>query len=208
MERADVLAMYADGVVGVRNAVRGWACDDWARPACGEWSGAELAGHLLCVVRWHHAWLDRAESGDAGRPWTLEERDERNAKALAGLRPNDGPERIGLYVEEAERYAERLDSSSWALAYGFPHGTVPAGAHAVIAAVEWHLHAWDLSGGAHRPADPRTLLIGGCRVWAACRPGSTARLTAGVSARLAARRQPWERLLLLSGRAPTPSASS
>jgi hypothetical protein len=207
MEREDVLAMFADGVQAVRGAAAGWTCEDWARPACGHWTANDLAGHLLCMTRWHHAWLDRAESGDASRPWPIEERDERNDKGRVGLRPASGPERIALFVEEAERYAERLDSSSWALAYGFPHGTVPAGAHAVIASVEWHLHAWDLSGGAHRPADPRGLLVGGCRVMAATRPGPTARLTAGVSARLSARRQPWERLLLLSGRTPAPPAA-
>jgi hypothetical protein len=202
MERADVLAMYSDGVQAVRGAVRGWSCEDWSRPACGRWNGTELAGHLLTVARRYHAWLDRAESGDASRPFTTEELPERNAQALRGLRPATGPERIALFVEDAERYAERLDSSSWALAYGFPSGTVPAGAHAAVAAVEWHLHAWDLTGGTHRPADARSLFIGAVRVLAATRPGPRSRLAA-VSAPLAARRRPWERLLRFSGRAPT-----
>jgi hypothetical protein len=206
MERADVLAMYADGVQGVRKAVAGWACEDWFRPACGDWTGADVAGHLLTVTGWFHRWLDRAESGDSSRPFPEADLDERNGKALPGLRPVAGPDRIALFVEEAERYAERLDSSSWALAYGFPQGTVPAGAHAVLAAAEFHLHAWDLSGGAHLPADPHLLLVGNLRVRAAAGAGTLARLTSPVSARVAARRRPWERLLMLSGRTPPPSA--
>lgn len=202
MERADVLSMYREGVSAVRRAVQGWHPDQWRRPACGTWSGTDVVGHLLCLVSWHHRWLDRAEAGDASPPFGVDELSERNRLALIDLRPESGPERVGLFVEDAERYTDRLDSS-WALPLGFPHGTVPAGSHAVVVALEWHLHAWDLSGGAHRPSNPRALLLGTHRALAASRRGLRA-WVGGAAGPLVQRRRPWERVLACSGRRLAP----
>src|SRR5262245_55573170 len=143
--------MYREGVEAVRAAVRGWSREQCDRVVCGVWTGTDLGGQLLSVVRWYHAWLDRAESGRDDPPFAADELPARNQEALVGLRPTGGDDRVVIFAEEAERYAQRLDSS-WALPYGFPYGTVPAGAHAALAALEWHLHAWDLSAGLHRPS--------------------------------------------------------
>jgi uncharacterized protein (TIGR03083 family) len=198
VDRSDVLSLYLEGVTTVQSVVQGWPAERWKQPACGRWTALDVAGHLLCVARWYHHWLDRAESGDARPPFAAQELAERNGQALVGLRPTDGADRVALFVEEAERYAERLDSS-WALPYGFPHGTVPAGAHAAVAALEWHLHAWDLAAGRHRPADPRMLLTAASRAMGAARRGPRARLGAAAAPLLAGPR-PWEWTLRRSGR--------
>jgi uncharacterized protein (TIGR03083 family) len=202
VDRADVLSMYADGVGAVRATVRGWSPERWRQPACGPWTATDVAGHLVAVVGWYHAWLDRAEAGDGRPPFGADELPDRNRRALEGLRPRGGEDRIDLFVEEAERYAERLDSS-WALPYGCPYGTLPAGAHAALAALEWHLHAWDLSAGTHRPSDSGTLLVIACRAFGRARPGLRTRIEMAV-APLVGRSRPWERILERSGRFPAP----
>jgi hypothetical protein len=200
VERAAVLSAYGEGVRAIPAIVAGWSTDDWRRPACGSWTATDLAGHLLAVVRWYHAWLDRAEAGDPAAPFTVADLPERNERALAGLRPTTGEDRIELFVEEAERYAARLDSS-WALPYGCPLGTMTAGDHAALAACEWHLHAWDLSGGAHRPSAAGALLTGAVRARASAAAGLRFRVEV-VVAPVVARSRPWARLLTASGRQP------
>jgi hypothetical protein len=196
--RSDVLATYGEGVDALRAAVEGWSDGEWQREVCGRWTATDLAGHLLAVIGWYHSWLDRAESGDARPPFGVADLPERNRLALIDLRPADGRDRIALFAEEAGRYAERL-TSSWALPYGCPLGTMPAGSHAAVAAGEWHLHAWDLSGGTHRPGDATFLLVAIIRARATARSGLRARVESAVAPLVAAHR-PWERLLEASGR--------
>jgi hypothetical protein len=198
VDRAAVLSAYREGVSAAQATVEGWSVERWSRPACGVWTGTDLAGHLLRVAAWYHEWLDRAESGDPRPPFDWDQLAERNRQELLGLRPATGPDRISLFVEEAERYAERLDSS-WGLAYGCPMGTMTAGQHAALAAAEWHLHTWDLAAGRHRPADPATLLVGAIRARAAAGSGLRPRVES-VVAPMVAWRHPWRRLLAASGR--------
>ena len=198
MDRAVVLSAFQEGVSAVQSTVDGWSDERWRRPACGVWTGTDLAGHLLRVASWYHEWLDRAESGDPRPPFGEDQLAERNRQELLGLRPTSGPDRIVLFVEEAHRYAERLDSS-WTLPYGCPLGTMTAGQHAALAAAEWHLHTWDLAAGRHRPADPAALLVAVVRARAAGREGLRPRVEAAV-APLVARRHPWRRLLIGTGR--------
>jgi hypothetical protein len=141
----------------------------------------------------------------ASPPFAPDELGARSRRALDGLRPAQGQDRLVLFVEEADRYAERLDSS-WALPYGFPQGTVPAGAHAALAALEYHLRAWDLSGGAHRPADPRALLVAARRTLYATRPGPAGRL-GEATAPLVGRHRAWERTLEWAERVPAAGRS-
>jgi hypothetical protein len=200
VDRSKVLSLYREGVGAVRRIVWGWSPARWEQPACGAWSATDLAGHLVCVIGWHHAWLDRAEAGDPSSPFPADELAERNRAALVDLRPSEGPERIHQFVELAERYVVRLDSS-WAMPYGSPAGTAPAGAHAALAALEWHLHAWDLAAGEHVPSDPGRLLVATSRAWARHRPGMRHQARAAMAPVLA-RHRAWERLLVRSGRDP------
>jgi hypothetical protein len=198
VDRAAVLSAYREGVSAVPAVVAGWSAERWRRPACGVWDGTDVAGHLLCVARWYHEWLDRAEAGDPRPPFGLDQLAERNRQELIGLYPTNGPDRVALFVEEAERYAERLDSV-WTLPFGSPLGTMTAGQHAALAAAEWHLHAWDLAAGRHRPRDPSALLVAAGRARSATRTGLRSHAEAALVP-FVARHRPWRRLLEASGR--------
>jgi hypothetical protein len=195
-----VLALYEEGIAAIEQSVGGWSADRWSRRTCGTWTGIDVAGHLICDVGWYHAWLDRAEVGDASIPFAADEIDAHNDAALASLGPSDGHERLEVFAAEARRYAIRV-VGAWDLPYGTPLGTITAGLHAGLAAGEWHLHAWDLSAGAHRPRDARQL-------FQAVGAGMTAswdnpkRWIGNAMLPLAARRRPWEQLINRSGRRP------
>jgi uncharacterized protein (TIGR03083 family) len=203
--RDRVLRLYDEGVDRFGEWAEGLNPDGWARSACGEWTAADLANHVLAVARWYHGWLDRAERGDAHPPFSVAELAARNAEALASIAGLDGPAAVAQFVETARAYRDRLPLL-WDLPFGYPRGTVTAGLHAGVAACEWHLHAWDLarSGGhGHRPSDAAALYGAAGACLAAAERGARG----WVSARLipvGARLRPWEALLRRSGRAPGP----
>jgi uncharacterized protein (TIGR03083 family) len=201
VSRDEVLGLYHDGVQGVGTVVRGWTAQDWQRSACGSWSAEQLAGHLLCVVRWYHQWLDRALVGESNPPFRVDEIPACNDRALDELETAAPIERTAQFQEQAERYAQRL-ADSWDLPYGYPYGTVTAGLHAGAAAAEWHLHAWDLAtavGADHRPGDPAALFEMTATCMLTARGGLPARLTIPILPTLALR-DPWGQLLRRSGR--------
>lgn len=154
-QRGGLIAAPVDATVGVRVYLDGvknllavgsrLEPADWDRPsACAGWTCRDVAGHVLCVVRWHHDWLDTALGGVGGPPmWVAKELADRNQRALESLEITDGPSRLAAFDVSAHRYADRL-ASSWGTPYLFPGGRVSAGLHALLAAGEWHLHAWDL----------------------------------------------------------------
>ena len=123
----EVLEMFDDAVGAfVTEAGR---VDDWDRPACGTWTGTELARHVLSVIGWYHDWLDRAEAGDSSPAFAIDDLAARNARDLADLARAWGSERAGgdrAVPLRAERYAERLEDT-WDLPFGYPRGTVTAG---------------------------------------------------------------------------------
>jgi len=200
VERVEVLALYEAGVSAVEQSTDSLTAAEWQRRACGAWTATDLAGHLICVAGWYHAWLDRAEAGDAAPPFAAADLAARNDAALSTLEPEGGDERVAVFAREARRYAERLNST-WDLPYGFPLGTVTAGLHAGVAAIEWHLHAWDFSGGAYRPTSPRELFIAAGAEVTAVQRGPIGRMRSAMVP-LASRRKPWEQLLKRSGRRP------
>jgi uncharacterized protein (TIGR03083 family) len=184
---AEVLTLYHDGVEVIGRLVEDWDAAQWARPACGGWTGTDLAGHLVTVIGWYHTWLDRALAGDASPEFPIDELD-----AQAAIAP---------FRAEAERYATRV-AEHWDVAYGYPRGSVTAGLHVAVAAVEWHVHAWDLAraaGGDHTPTDPAPLFLAAAHCRLAADGAMKARLGMPV-ARLAARRDPWHELLHRMGR--------
>ena len=193
-----MLGPYHEGVGAIDSIAASLSEAQWQSQACGTWTAIDLAGHLVCVVGWYHDWLDRALHGDATPPFDATDLAERNAAALSTLPLRNGPDRVSTFSREARRYADRLETA-WDLPYGFPYGTVTAGLHAGVAATEWHLHAWDLSGGSHRPRDPRLLFLAAGAALTATRRGPIGRLSAAMVP-LVARRRPWEQLLKRSGR--------
>lgn len=203
MDRDVVLALYDDGVEAVSRTVAGWDGEQWAKSACGVWSGTDLAGHILTVIGWYHAWLDRAEAGDATPAFPIEQLADETARSLAELPDGTGPDRIAAFVPEAQRYAERL-REHWDLPFGYPRGTVTAGQHAALAASEWHLHTWDFARAAgrdHQPANAGALFTACGECLLASQHGLAATLQRPLLP-VAAKRDPWKQILRRSGRKP------
>jgi uncharacterized protein (TIGR03083 family) len=150
-------AVYLNAVASLVAVGQQLGPADWETPsACAGWSCRDLVGHVLCVVRWHHEWLDRASHGDPWSAWPASELADRNQEALDHLELSDGPSRLAAYEESAHHYADQLELS-WSRAYSFPGGSMTTGLHALLAAGEWHLHAWDLAWAfdlTPRPAPP------------------------------------------------------
>ncbi len=200
-----VLSLYDEGVDAFAATADGLTPSEWAGTACGEWTAAELAAHLLAVAGWYHDWLDRAERGDAAPAFDVEDLASRNAKALSGLRDLDGPAAVAQFVDRARAYSGRLPAV-WDLPFGYPRGTVTAGLHAGVAACEWHLHTWDLArarGRGYGPRDPATLYAATGACIAAAEGGLKGRV-AGALVPVGTRLRPWEAILRRSGRAPGP----
>jgi uncharacterized protein (TIGR03083 family) len=199
--RAAVLAQYREGVAAIDAGVAGWDDADWARPACGVWTGTDLAGHLVTVIGWYHDWLDRGLDGRCEPAFPIEELDARTVAAVAALPGGTGPDRIATFVASAAAYSTRL-VEHWDAPFAYPRGRVTAGLHAGLAAVEWHVHAWDLcraAGGDHEPSDAAGLFLAAARCRLAVVGGLKARV--GVRAAIAAsRREPWVQLLRRMGR--------
>jgi uncharacterized protein (TIGR03083 family) len=212
-----VLAVLVEGIDAIEGVAGRYTDAQWAGPTpCDEWDAAQLAGHVVCVSGWYHAWLDRAEAGDATAPFSGDLLPEQNRRALEQLQASwtgsaavDGPASIADYTTSARAYADRL-GPVWDLPYGYPRGTVTAGLHAGTAAVEWHVHAWDLArsiGADHRPSDPETLLRAAATTQAAAQVGRGRGLAGGVARSVSARRarrdgDPWRFLLGVAGRVP------
>lgn len=180
------VAVYLEAAEALVSVGRRFLPSDWSKPsACAGWDAAALAGHVLCVVRWHQEWLDRAVAGNTSPPWPAEELAARNQAALEAVTVISGPARLHDFQLESRRYADRL-ASSWALPYWYPGGLVTTGLHAMLAAGEWHLHAWDLGHA-----------IG----WEHTADATLIRSTwAGLGRRIARDGDPWRALLDASGR--------
>jgi hypothetical protein len=201
-----VVRLFDEGVDSLAALGSSLSPEDWERPACGSWSAYELARHVAAVADWYHHWLDRAEAGDAAPPFRVEELAVENERAQAMLTGLDARAAVERFVARARAYRERLHQD-WDLPFGYPRGTVTAGLHAGVAACEWHLHAWDLSGvvgGTHRPSDPAALYTAAGVCLAAAQGGVKGRLAAALVP-LGARLRPWEALLRRSGRSPRPA---
>ena len=198
---ARVAAVFADGVHAVQSVAAAMDASDWDRPACGIWSGADTARHLLAVATWYHEWLDRALAGKSSPPFAPEEMDDRNQRNLAMLASMPARTAIDEFAASAADYLERV-RDNWDVPYGYPYGTVTAGLHCGVAAAEWHLHAWDLSRNQeprHIPEDAAGLFIAAGTCVAAATGGVSGRLTQWLVP-LGARLAPWKTLLKRSGR--------
>lgn len=177
------------------------ACEADLDSVCGAWNAHELARHLFCVAGWYHEWLDRAQSGIAEPPFGYEQLDLMAELGVKELTQIEWESAIEGYEEAATRYIDRA-TANWDLAYGYPRATVTTGLHFAVAAVEWHVHAWDFAealGEHYRPQNSYGLLRDAARCVAA--PQSRAHSRAlGVAVSTVGRLGPWSRLLRQSGR--------
>jgi uncharacterized protein (TIGR03083 family) len=180
------LAAYKAGSDALLGVGRRFSAADWERPsACTGWDAAALVGHVLCVARWHHDWLDRAESAELSLPWPASALSERNTAALHDLDVAGGPDRLDAFGAVTGRYADRLPPL-WGLPFAYPGGVVTVGLHAALAAGEWHLHAWDLGRAIGIDHEPDASLVR--EVWV------------GLGRRIEPDGDPWRALLDASGR--------
>jgi uncharacterized protein (TIGR03083 family) len=196
---------YDEGVSAVIDIAGRFTEEDWDKPTpCPAWNATELAGHLQVVATWYHQWLDRTVAGDATPAFTAGHLPTENAAAVDGLPPTSGPERVAGFAQLARAYAKRLPER-WNLPYGYPRGTVTAGFHAGVAALEWHVHAWDLGqavGYEHHPEDPELLATAGAESELRWRLGWL-RPALPIVKRVAASGDAWRRVLKGSGRRPS-----
>lgn len=118
-----------------------------------------------------------------------------------------------VFVERATAYLDRA-KSAWDLPYGYPLGTITTGLHVGVAAAEWHLHAWDLSGvrlahGGVRhvpdrvPEESRLLYLAAGDALAAPKSGPVRWGTRQV-VRLTSSTHPWVTLRKEAGRTQVP----
>ncbi|MHB8506409.1 MAG: maleylpyruvate isomerase N-terminal domain-containing protein, partial [Acidimicrobiales bacterium] len=160
-----ILGAYGDGVRAVQRL--GLEYVDWslATDWLG-WAAIDLAGHVLATARSYHRLLDAAL---AGRPRTgLAPGDDLadcGAARPATLAVSGGADRIVAFDAVATRYGERVSDLDPDLVLGAWSGVgaLTLRQHTMLAAGEWHLHAWDLAGALgwdYRPPDPDVLLEG------------------------------------------------
>ena len=203
---AEVVDQFDEGVTAIESLAAQREGRDWHKTVVGEWSAHELARHLLVVVDWYHDWLDAALSGNAEQPFPAKQLDGRNELAILDLRDIDGPDAVATFVDRARDYATRLRhaeaTSNWDTPLGFANGVSTVGGHAGIAAAEWHLHAWDLSGGAWSPTNPSALYLAVGHGMTATQPAWKRKITQRVVQRIAGG-DPWLDLLKRSGRTAT-----
>lgn len=206
LDPGQVIAQFEEGVAAIATFATEREGRQWHKTVVGEWSAHELARHLVVVVGWYHEWLDSALAGDGTQPFPAKQLDGRNELSILDLRDLDGPEAIEQFNELARTYADRLRSAAtsddWSAPYGFANGVSTVGGHAGIAAAEWHLHAWDLSGGAWSPTAPAQLYLAVGHGMTAAQPAWKRAITRRVVRRIS-QREPWLDLVKRSGRAST-----
>jgi hypothetical protein len=198
--------LYRQGVDSVAKVVEGFSDADWAKPACGEWSGTDTARHLLSVAWWYHDWLDRALAGELDPPFPASRMDDETAAALAAVPDLTGSDAVVEFTKSARTYLERA-TEHWYLPFAFPYGLATVGLHCGAAASEWNVHAWDLSRigtTQHQPANADRLLVAAGNCLAHVQGGMRGAII-GTLVPLGARRSPWKTMLKKSGRHFDPS---
>ena len=151
---AGVRDAYVEGVAAVLAGAATIDAAGWDGPsACAGWSNRDLAGHLLLVVRAydeHH----RGAVAHPGVPVRFKpgrERRVENERAVRALPPSSGPDRIARFAEEAGAYLGRVERMPSVL-YQREEHVFTAAEHLATAAIEFHLHAWDLDRSRSPPA--------------------------------------------------------
>lgn len=156
----EALDSHRAGVRAIVELAGSLGQQDWSRRSgCGDWTGLDLAGHVLTVITlWDHI-LDRALAGDGSTEFPWDQFDAWNANALAALPSATGPERIEEFAGKADDFYRRLEASP-DVEFGTPAKTllnreITTEVFTSYALLEWHLHAHDLAvsaGSAYQPA--------------------------------------------------------
>ena len=165
--RPDVAAVQRALASGAA-AVAGVTLGGDAEPTpCTLWTLRDLVRHLEIIAGAYVLWVGAAVGGRVGTLRAREAQDAWNAELLARLPARDTADHRARFTALAGDHqrlvAAAADLPMFELAGG-ARWTV--GDHAGVAALEWHVHAWDLAvagGQAHRPAPDDVAILAG--IW-------------------------------------------
>lgn len=196
VERETTLAAIEDGIVAIETTAAG--VDPQAPTACAAWTVHDLVRHVEAIAGAYVLWVGAAIGGRIGRmrtPRELEDYNDRMLRRLPELSTDRHLDRFG----DLARDHHRLVRTGWAQPMMHTPGDslLRVGGHARVAAIEWHLHAWDLgrtTDDRHRPAPASLEVL--CAAWEET-------LTDLATRPRPADEDPWTFLLTTSGRAPT-----
>ena len=154
-DRDDVLSAVEAGIDAVLGALDG--ADPTAGTSSGSWRVLDLARHLEAIAGAYLLWTGSAVGGRVARMRVgaeLAAYNELMLHRLPVLSADAHAERYHALAQDHVRLARR----TWdAPMLETPDDVVlDVGTHAAVAAVEWHVHTWDLTCGAerrHRPDD-------------------------------------------------------
>ena len=145
LDPAELMTAHAEAVGAVCEAVEAWLPGDGGTATpCPEWTSHELLLHLACTAQRYHRILDDALAGEP-QPAVLDDdlanlnRRELAASHLRGL-PAD--RLVEVFADSAATFADRA-LRAWG-AGPFQRDGVDVGPAVALAAIEWHVHAWDL----------------------------------------------------------------
>lgn len=194
-DRDAVLAAVRTGISAIVSVVD--AADPEAATPCAQWDVHDLVRHVEAIAGAYLLWTGSAVGGRIARMRTGEDLARYNALMLDRL------PRLALPVH-ARRFAAmatdhvRLAGATWDMPMlETPDDAIlDVGQHARLAALEWHVHAWDLAqsrGATHEPDDDAVAVM--VAAW----DGTLSGLTGAV-------REPsddtWASVLVATGRTP------
>lgn len=170
--------------------------DDEAPTPCSDWSARDIVRHLEAVAGAYVLWVAGAIGGRMTPLLVGGDLAAWNAALLERLPDRSTWNHHRRFRELASDHRRLVTAHPESPMKFTPHGTVwTVLEHAGVAAIEWHVHAWDLAQAAGHehspdPVDAATL----ARAWSAVlTPASERALPDG---------DPWPAVLKASGRTP------
>ncbi|MBW3664852.1 MAG: maleylpyruvate isomerase N-terminal domain-containing protein [Actinobacteria bacterium] len=169
---------------------------DWQVPTpCTRWDAHTLVRHLHAIAADYLQWADDAPA-DRTRPLLRSaELAYHNEQAMVRLPLLPARTHLQVFSGHANRHLQLADRHwDWPMMLA-PSAVWTVGQHVGVAAIEWHVHAWDLArsqGTDHRPGDTEVL----ADVWRARLEGPTGQPLDGDH-------DTWEAVLIASGRDPS-----
>jgi hypothetical protein len=154
--RAAVCRAYLSGVNAVLAAVEGLSADEEeSGTPCPRWTVRDLLTHLWCTAERYHNLLDHAVGGTPQPIVVNEELAALNEAAVRAAPPLPVNTLVRNFHRSAADYLHRA-LGHWDVAPYLEGSHASVGQICGVAAIEWHVHAWDLAvsqARAYRP-DP------------------------------------------------------
>jgi uncharacterized protein len=152
--RAAVCRAYLSGVDAVGAAVGALTeLQEQVITPCPRWTVNDLVNHLWCTAERYHHLLDAAVAGDPAPLVTGEDLGALNENAVRDTPCAAADARLREFRRAAVDYLHRV-VERWEVAPYQRGSSASAGDICAVAAIEWHVHAWDLAtalGHRYRP---------------------------------------------------------